>query len=170
MIILAVCASVSILGCPQQKVAQSVNPDGKVEFENLTPTVQTKAITSAVDDTESNAWSGGKGIILSSTKNNEYIAYEIPVDDGIARNVVFQGLKSPEFGRYRIAINERPTGKTIEFYGSKGIKTGHIDLGTFEPKNDKIRIVFALVGSNPKSRGQRFGAGLDYMLITKVTE
>ena len=55
----------------------------------------------------------------------------------------------------------------VEFYGRKGARTTPVVLGTFKPKDGKLSIVLVCVGANPKSTGEKYGAGLDYMLITK---
>lgn len=165
----AICFCFVLTGCPQQiSGPYKISGDTcKVEFEDLTPYDKTDQLTIILDKSKEFPWSGGEGLVFSSTKNIEYVMYEIEVDDETPRNVKVFGFKNKDFGRYRMAINDRPTGKLIDFYGRKGQKVENFDLGTFPPKNGKIKITYALVGHNRKAQGQKFGAAFDYMIITK---
>lgn len=171
-LILSICISLlaAIAGCPQQKSGPyRISGDvSKVEFEDLNPYKVSPSLVIEPDKSDKYPWSGGKGLILSSPKNNEYVMYQIFVDDDTPRNIKFYGFKNSDYGRYRIAINDRPTGKLIEFNGYKGSVVDGFDFGTFAPKNGVIKVIFALVGSKIKYKGANFGAAFDYMVLTKV--
>ena len=165
---LMVCICIAAAGCPQQKdTAATIGKNGKVVFNKILPIEKSAYITATIDKSKSYKWSTGKGTILSTEKTNQYVRYEVLVGDDEPRTITFYGVQDSHFCRYRSAVNEKATGKMVEFYGRKGARTTPVVLGTFKPKDGKLSIVFVCVGANPKSTGEKYGAGLDYILITK---
>jgi hypothetical protein len=163
---ITICICIAMIGCPQEKKGNA-NLTDKIEFDKLTPIDKSTKLEISVDKTASMNWSGAKGVIVSASKNHQYLIYEIPAEDDQARTFTFYGVRRKEFGRYRSSINNRATGRTIEFYGIKGSTTGPMELGTHKPKDGKFAISFVVVGSNTKSRGDKFGAGFDYLVLSK---
>ena len=161
-----ICICIAITGCAPEK-SGSGNLLGKIEFEELAPVNKSGKLELTLDKTASMNWSGGKGVIILPTKNHQFFIYEIPAVDDEPRTFTFHGIRGKEFGRYRSAINKKHTGKTVEFYGAKGSKVGPIDMGTYKPKDGKFIVSFVVVGSNPKSTGGKYGAGFDYLVLSK---
>jgi hypothetical protein len=171
-ILLAVSFCVLLTGCQQTtsgeyKISGEIS---KVEFEDLKILDSTPGLEIVTDKNKIYPWSDGKGILLSAPKEYEYVMYQVAVDDDTPRNVKIYGFKNPEYGRYRMAINDHATGKLIDFYGRRGERIEGFDLGTFRVIDGKIKVTFALVGTSAKSIGKRYGAAIDYMVITKDTD
>lgn len=165
---LLVCICIAAAGCPQQKSgAAAIDKDGKVRFDKILPVEQSVDITVTLDKSKLYNWSNGKGTILSAERKHQHVRYEVFVGDDEPRTVTFYGVRDMHFGRYRSAINEKPTGRTVDFYGPKGTKTTPVVLGTFKPEDGKLSIIFICIGTNRKATGEKYGAGFDYMLIAK---
>jgi hypothetical protein len=166
---MTICICIAMTGCTQEKNGKEklIDKSRKIEFDKLTPVDKSAKLEISVDKTASMNWSGGKGVITLPTKSHQFLIYEIPAVDDEPRTFTFHGIRSEEFGRYRSAINKRPTGRTVEFYGTKGSSTGPIELGTHKPKDGKFTVSFVVVGSNSLSIGNRYGAGFDYIVLSK---
>lgn len=165
---LLICICITSAGCLKENETEGViGKNGKVFFDKLTPVEKSAHMTWTFDKSKLYNWSTGKGTILSTTKTHEYVRYEVLVGDDEPRTIAFYGVQDGHFGRYRSAVNDKATGRMVEFYGKKGARTKPVVLGTFKPKDGKLSIVLVCVGANQKSTGERYGAGLDYMLITK---
>lgn len=160
-----------IAGCPQAKSGTKISDTQlKVEFENLTPIKLTDQLSIELDKTGFYPWSAGKGLLLSSPNIHEYVRYEINVGDDKPRNILFYGFRNKEYARFRMAVNDRPTGRVIDFYGSRGRAVDAFDIGTFTPKDGKLVITFVCVGKSHKAYGDDFGAAFDYLLLTTVPD
>ena len=165
----AISFCILLAGCPQQSSGpyKITNTQTKIEFEDITPSSQSSKLNIELDETTSYPWSEGKGLLFSSPKAVEYVIYQLAIDDDASYSIKFYGFKNRQYGRYRIAVNDKPTGKLIDFFGHRGQKIDGYDIGTYKAEKGIIKIAFALAGAHPRAQEPKYGAAFDYMTVTR---
>lgn len=111
---------------------------------------------------EKNKWSGDSHLWLRPPNQGAWVDLELPVKaDGKYRVIVYL-TRARDYGIVQFHVNGQPLGKPIDcFQADRVAATGPVELGTVELKKGTARLRLEIVGTNEKSVGLRYMAGLD---------
>jgi WD40 repeat protein/serine/threonine protein kinase len=112
-------------------------------------------------------WSGSAQLLGRPSKAGEWVDLELPVAaDGKYRIVVYL-TKAPDYGVVQFHLNAKRLGEPIDgFHPNTVVNSAPIDLGQVDLKRGTATLRIEVVGTNAKSRGQRYFWGLDCVVLT----
>jgi hypothetical protein len=148
--------------------------EGTLEGEHLIVLVQSGPFSVAPQNNmldftdQQNRWSGNSQLFGMATKVGDWADLGLPVwVDGNYRLVVYL-TKAKDYGVVQFHLNGKPIGRPIDGYNEPLVTaTGPIDLGPVELKAGQATLRVEVVGTNPKSVGNRYMWGLDGVLLKK---
>jgi hypothetical protein len=147
--------------------------EGAIEGEHLTVLGQSGSFWAGSQDMfgfsdKQNRWSGDSQFFGKATKKGDCVDLGLPVlSDGTYHLVVYL-TKANDYGIVKFHLNGKPVGKPIDgFNESQVLATGPIDLGPAELRAGLATLRVEVVGTNPKSKGNRYMWGLDCVLLKK---
>lgn len=140
---------------------------GALECENLKIVGSSPGGASSRQDLGQygSGWSGGAHLWFQGKKVGDFIEMEIPTGGMISAKLVMHATQAPDYGKLAFTVNGKPAGTEFDGYAEKPAPSGPIDLGIHQPKDGKILIRIELTGTNRASKGERYFAGLDAVVI-----
>lgn len=103
-------------------------------------------------------WTGGQ-------KPGDKLVIGFEVSQAGAYRVIGRFVKAVNYAMARIAINDRDTGRPVDFFYDKGVYTiEDMDLGVFDLKRGENRITFTILGANEKG-SKAYMIGFDSLTI-----
>lgn len=141
---------------------------GAVEAEGLTISATSEGLVHEVQDMEvfgTGMWSGGKQLLLKSTKAGDFVTVEIPVSDSAAQKLSLVATKAPEFATLEFTVNGKKAETDFDGYATAVVPSAEIVLGTFAPVDGKLVVRIQVSGANAASGGAKYYAGLDYFKV-----
>ncbi len=155
-------SDVKLTSVPEFKV---VRVEGAIEGEKmavLTRTGRTQAQNMA---SFGEGWSGEEHLWWTENKPGNQLVLGFEVKNGGQKRVLARMTKAPDYGIVQISVNGQKAGGPIDLYNQTVVGTGEMDLGEFELKAGQNTLTLEMIGTNEKSTGQRYMAGLDYILV-----
>lgn len=155
-------SDVKLTSVPEFKV---VRVEGAIEGEKmavLTRTGRTQAQNLA---SFGEGWSGEEHLWWTENKPGNQLVLGFEVKNGGRKRVLARMTKAPDYGIVQISVNGRKAGGPIDLYNQTVVGTGEMDLGEFDLKAGQNTLTLEMIGTNEKSTGQRYMAGLDYILV-----
>jgi D-arabinan exo alpha-(1,3)/(1,5)-arabinofuranosidase (non-reducing end) len=113
-------------------------------------------------------WSGDSHLWIRPDKAGSWVDLELPVAEGGEYKVIAYLTKARDYGIVQFSLDGKKIGKEIDcFEPEKVVAMGAIELGTVELKKGKAMLRLELVGTNEKSVGLKYMAGLDCVVLKK---
>jgi hypothetical protein len=111
-------------------------------------------------------WSGASHLWLRPAKAGDWLDMELPVSAAGRYHLIAYLTKARDYGVVQFHLNGKKLGKPIDcFHPDAVVSTGPIDLGTVHLKQGAATLRLEVVGTNPKSDGLRYMAGLDCVVL-----
>lgn len=110
-------------------------------------------------------WSGEEHLWWTQNKVGNKLMLGFEVQGGGRKHVVVRLTRAPDYGIVQLSVNGRKAGEPIDLYSPRVRPAPEVDLGEFDLQDGRNTLALEIVGTNERSRGERYMAGLDYILV-----
>ena len=110
-------------------------------------------------------WSGDAHLFIRGRRPGDSVTLAIPAAGTAPRRLTLYATKARDYGTLAFTVNGRKVGVTFDGYAANVTPSGPIDLGTHAPEHGRLLLRVDLTGTNPRSDGARFYAGLDAVVV-----
>ena len=110
-------------------------------------------------------WSGEEHLWWTDNQVGNRLVLGFEVKEAGRKRVLARLTRAPDYGIVQISVNGQKAGEPIDLYHSRVVGTEELDLGAFDLKAGQNTLTLEMIGTNEKSTGQRYMAGLDYILV-----
>ncbi|MFT3789421.1 MAG: DUF2961 domain-containing protein [Tepidisphaeraceae bacterium] len=152
---------------PLRVPAPAVVFEGAIECESMKIVRQSEGLSCVVQDLgfAKGFWSRGAHLLLHGRRVGDFVELTVPASSNECQRLAVCATRARDYGIIRFTVNGEPTGVDFDGYALEVTPAGPIALGVFKPKDGQFVLRAELVGSNPKSDGAKFFAGLDAVLL-----
>jgi hypothetical protein len=112
-------------------------------------------------------WSGDEQLLIRGKKVGDYVEVAIPADTAGPQRITLYATQANDYGILKFSVNGQAVADTFDGYAPEPVPSAPITLGVFTPKDGKLILHIELVGSNPKSIGSKYLAGLDAVVVSE---
>ncbi len=144
-----------------------------IEFENLPVVSKSPSIKTERQTTygfPDGKWSEAAQFLCMGGTPGDYIEFTLDNLSKEKYELVLYATHAADYGIISFSVNGIETNIDFDGYGPKVTNSKPINLGKFSPdKENKIRLKVKIIGTNPKSKEDRYMFGLDCLcLIDKL--
>ena len=139
------------------------------ELETLTILSHTPELVVEPQDMRSftGTWSGNAHLLIRGKKIGDFVEVVIPVVGTAARRVTLYATRAYDYGILKFTVNGVPVASTFDGYAPEATPLAQIPLGIFTPTAGQLVLRAELVGTNPKTGGDRYLAALDAVVVSE---
>jgi hypothetical protein len=112
-------------------------------------------------------WSGNAQLLIRGQKIGDFVELTIPATGDAPRRVTLYATRARDYGILKFSINGQPIDEPFDGYTQIPTPSGPIALGIFTPKDGQLILRAELTGTNEKTDGAKFFAGLDAVIISE---
>jgi hypothetical protein len=141
-----------------------------LEFEDMTPSeasLSTRFDKQSMIAFDDGQWSGGTQLLCSGGKPGDYVDFKFDQLENIPYQIMIYATKAVDYGIITFSINGKDIPVKFDGYNTRVMLSEAISLGSFIPDNGAITLRVTLLGTNPKSIGEKYMFGLDCIQFIK---
>lgn len=138
--------------------------ENSFEFEDMVPV---EASSSIRFDKQSmlafidGSWSNATQLLAVGGKPGDSVKFEFTQLENRPYKLLLYATKASDYGIISFTVNGKKTNIQFDAYDTKVISSKAISLGSFIPNDGKIVLEINIIGTNPKSVGEKYMFGLD---------
>ena len=111
-------------------------------------------------------WSGDAHLFVRGRHAGDSLTLALPASGTAPRRLTLYATMARDYGTLAFTVNGRKAAVTLDGYAATVAPSGPVELGTYTPQDGRLLLRVELTGSNPRSDGARFYAGIDAVVVT----
>lgn len=142
--------------------------ENAIEFEGRKPVAVSSGLrleNQGMLDFPDGKWSGAAQLLFKGGKQGGFAEFEFDCSESRPYKMILYATKAVDYAILAFSVNGKKAPVIFDGYDTKVTLGAPLVLGSFLPVDGKLRLKVTLTGTNPKSEGDRFLAGLDCLLL-----
>jgi hypothetical protein len=142
---------------------------GSIECESLHLANRSRGLAVEQQDMRpfKGRWSGDAQLLIRGRQVGDFVELKIPVQGDAPKRLTLYATQANDYGILKFSVNGQPVADNFDGYANDPTPASPIALGVFAPKDAMLILRVELTGTNPKTVGAKFLAGLDAIVVSE---